>query len=340
MNADYLNIAHLIGTIFMAGDFKAETENERELEALLIKTGHRYKNWDEQETACSSLKKSLDAIKNCEGLVPELKENIKILEAARIDLNADLEIWMKRAHDAEDQLADTERTSSAGSAVVMPDLKAWETIKEVQGTQTIDWKGTTAIVIESAAEAGDVARAILATAAPTAQTNQNPYGWLTGESISHRQGIMQELITNYEWAKEICDKNNELNRQYDPEHEDVIPVPLYAAAQAKPDVAKMIHYPECWDTAAYPTIDDAMREIVAFKCADCQRPTQTAAVQAESLDALLREKIKEAWANFERMGEVCSFEGQSMIYASTLEEIVEAAMSTNGDAAIGEKGNV
>lgn len=44
---DYRQIAHLIGSIFFAGDFKAETANERELEALLIKTGHRYASWDE-----------------------------------------------------------------------------------------------------------------------------------------------------------------------------------------------------------------------------------------------------------------------------------------------------
>jgi hypothetical protein len=45
--ADYSKIAHLIGSIFFAGDFKAETANKRELEALLAKTGHRYASWDE-----------------------------------------------------------------------------------------------------------------------------------------------------------------------------------------------------------------------------------------------------------------------------------------------------
>jgi len=42
-----MHMAHLIGTIFMAGNFKAETANERELEALLVKYGYRYKDWDE-----------------------------------------------------------------------------------------------------------------------------------------------------------------------------------------------------------------------------------------------------------------------------------------------------
>lgn len=34
-------------------------------------------------------------------------------------------------------------------------------------------------------------------------------------------------------------------------------------------VAKWIHYPECWDTAVYPTLADAMAEIAAsFKCSN------------------------------------------------------------------------
>jgi len=48
-------------------------------------------------------------------------------------------------------------------------------------------------------------------------------------------------------------------------------------------------------------------------------------------DALIT-KIDDAWANYERMGEVCPFEGQPMIYAATLEEIHEArAALTQGE---------
>lgn len=49
---------------------------------------------------------------------------------------------------------------------------------------------------------------------------------------------------------------------------------LYAAAGASPGYDKAIHYPECWDTAAYPTIESALHEITAwFKCSneDCTR---------------------------------------------------------------------
>lgn len=46
---DLKQIAHLVGSIYFAGGFHAETANERELEALLVKTGYRYKSWNEVE---------------------------------------------------------------------------------------------------------------------------------------------------------------------------------------------------------------------------------------------------------------------------------------------------
>lgn len=36
------------------------------------------------------------------------------------------------------------------------------------------------------------------------------------------------------------------------------------------DAAKLIHYPECWDTAAYPTLHDALHEILN-PCPTCGR---------------------------------------------------------------------
>lgn len=47
MLEDYIKIAHLIGSIFFYGNFKAETKNERDLQELLEKTGHFYKSEDE-----------------------------------------------------------------------------------------------------------------------------------------------------------------------------------------------------------------------------------------------------------------------------------------------------
>lgn len=43
------------------------------------------------------------------------------------------------------------------------------------------------------------------------------------------------------------------------------------------DIAKAIHYPECWDTAAYPTLASALCEMFAFfKCTndDCAAPQE------------------------------------------------------------------
>ena len=36
-------------------------------------------------------------------------------------------------------------------------------------------------------------------------------------------------------------------------------------------IAKLIHYPDCWDTAAYPKLSDAMSGITEyyFKCTEC-----------------------------------------------------------------------
>lgn len=38
-------------------------------------------------------------------------------------------------------------------------------------------------------------------------------------------------------------------------------------------IGQTIHYPECWDTAAYPTIYDALHEMAAcFGCSECNYP--------------------------------------------------------------------
>ena len=37
------------------------------------------------------------------------------------------------------------------------------------------------------------------------------------------------------------------------------------------EIAAAIHYPNCWDTATYPTLESAIWEIVAdFKCSNDQ----------------------------------------------------------------------
>jgi len=41
--------------------------------------------------------------------------------------------------------------------------------------------------------------------------------------------------------------------------------------------AKFLHYPECWDTAAYPTLHDAIHEALAWSgCSVCTPPAQPA----------------------------------------------------------------
>ena len=45
------------------------------------------------------------------------------------------------------------------------------------------------------------------------------------------------------------------------------------------EIAKVLHYPDCWDTAAYPTLEDAIIEAKSWAhCTneDCQCPTKDA----------------------------------------------------------------
>lgn len=66
-------------------------------------------------------------------------------------------------------------------------------------------------------------------------------------------------------------------------------------------------------------------------CADCENPPlQPQDAKDARIEDPLYLAVADAWANYERMGGVCSFEGQPMIYASTLEEIHTA--STKGTA--------
>jgi len=42
-------------------------------------------------------------------------------------------------------------------------------------------------------------------------------------------------------------------------------------------LAESLHYPDCWDTAAYPTIESALSEVYAyFKCTQCAEPVKSA----------------------------------------------------------------
>ena len=51
----------------------------------------------------------------------------------------------------------------------MTDAEAWELMVNCMGTQTIDWKGATAVCIERPCDAGEVARAIEARSGVNAQ---------------------------------------------------------------------------------------------------------------------------------------------------------------------------
>lgn len=53
-------------------------------------------------------------------------------------------------------------------------------------------------------------------------------------------------------------------------------------------IAKAIHYPDCWDTMAYPTLESALDEMFAwFKCSECGT-AQAAPAVPELTDDMLR----------------------------------------------------
>ena len=58
-------------------------------------------------------------------------------------------------------------------------------------------------------------------------------------------------------------------------------VPLYTTSPQRTEQepvawAKFLHYPECWDTAAYPTLHDAIHEALAWSgCSVCTPPQRT-----------------------------------------------------------------
>ncbi|WP_275272440.1 hypothetical protein [Limnobacter sp. P1] len=46
--------------------------------------------------------------------------------------------------------------------------------------------------------------------------------------------------------------------------------PVRPAVAVNDDLAKAVHYPDCWDVAAYPTLADALRELATcFQCCEC-----------------------------------------------------------------------
>lgn len=52
---------------------------------------------------------------------------------------------------------------------------------------------------------------------------------------------------------------------YDRELSDAQP-----AVAVNKDLAKAIHYPQCWDVAAYPTLAHAISELATcFQCCEC-----------------------------------------------------------------------
>ena len=76
----------------------------------------------------------------------------------------------------------------------------------------------------------------------------------------------------------------------------------------KEPAATSIHYPDCWDTACYPTLRDAIKEIESFKCTndDCSQPEQEPVawmydfLNSDNRDEVIRNWVTQDIADVER----------------------------------------
>lgn len=105
----------------------------------------------------------------------------------------------------------------------------------------------------------------------------------------------------------------------------------YMTASTAEPVAKAIHYPDCWDTAAYPTLESALKEMYAFfKCSECAPSSQITAsgvpegfklVPIEPTEEMLREGRYSV--DCPVSGNETSFRDiwQAMLYASPAREL-------------------
>ena len=54
---------------------------------------------------------------------------------------------------------------------------------------------------------------------------------------------------------------------------------LREVAALQEELAARLHYPQCWDTVAYPTLADALREVADCSCSTCKREPERPSVE-------------------------------------------------------------
>lgn len=115
-------------------------------------------------------------------------------------------------------------------------------------------------------EAGFKAGAMITDTTPAAQPVQDNQGELTCDYCGvetadpwHGSGMLNGVESKHIHACDDCNHK--------------LPIHVQAASQQEPGQA--IHYPQCWDTAAYPTLESALSEVYAsFKCSECSTQPQ------------------------------------------------------------------
>lgn len=96
------------------------------------------------------------------------------------------------------------------------------------------------------------------------------YFWLSAKERDQLKKENQQLIAKLGLISIAADEDNlaKVKELIPPSCADVVrEMQAEAVDKELAELAKLIHYPECWDTMAYPTLLDALSEMAA--CAEC-----------------------------------------------------------------------
>lgn len=117
-----------------------------------------------------------------------------------------------------------------------------------------------------------------------------------------------------------------------PDAPSYVATPPASIPEPVADYAALIHYPEHWDTAAYPTLESAVREALAFAgCSACKDPEAyglPASTRVALTLAQLNEAARDAQIDF-CMDKESSFE---VAFARRIERAHGISAAEDGDA--------
>ncbi|MDH5640874.1 MAG: hypothetical protein OEY28_06235 [Nitrospira sp.] len=83
---------------------------------------------------------------------------------------------------------------------------------------------------------------------------------------------------------------------------EVVGKALLALADEKEALANALHYPDCWDIAAYPTVSEALQEVShSVKCSEPSEPAPEGKCPTCGSDCNERDELVKAEREIERL---------------------------------------